>query len=183
MLAQSRLPDSGLIAASGGNHGAAVAYVARELGLRAEIFVPEIAAPAKIARLRDYGANLRVIGRNYAEALAASRVRQRDTGALEIHAYDAFDVVTGQGTLALELLRECPDLEVLVVPVGGGGLLAGVAVAVRSIAPNVELVGVQAAACASMVAALHGEQLEVSDTVADGIAVREPGKLTLPIIR
>jgi threonine dehydratase len=128
------------------------------------------------ARVVQHGANL-TEARQHADGLAA------DEGLTYVSPYDDPAVIAGQGTLALEVLRDCPDLDVLVVPVGGGGLLAGIAVAARAIAPKVELVGVQAATCASMAAALRGEPLEPGDTVADGIAVREPGKLTLPIIR
>jgi threonine dehydratase len=181
VLSQAQLPDSGLIAASGGNHGAAVAYVARELGLRAEIFVPEIAAPAKIARLRYYGATLRVIGRNYAEALEASRERQRETGALDIHAYDTFDVVAGQGTLARELEQQAGALDSVLVAVGGGGLMAGIA-AWRPAGTRIVAVEPQRS-CALHAALRHGEpcDVDVGGVAADSLGARRVGSLAFAL--
>lgn len=181
VLSQAQLPDSGLIAASGGNHGAAVAYVARELDLRAEIFVPEIAAPAKIARLRDYGATLRVTGRDYAEALAASRERQQQTGALEIHAYDAFEVVAGQGTLARELEQQAGTVDSVLVAVGGGGLLAGIAAWHPA---GARLVAVEPKRSRALHAALqHGEpcDVDVGGVAADSLGARRIGSLAFAL--
>ncbi len=181
VLSQVELPDSGLIAASGGNHGAAVAYVARKLGLRAEIFVPEIAAPAKIARLRDYGATLRVGGRDYAEALAASRERQRATGALEIHAYDAFEVVAGQGTLARELERQAGPLDTLLVAVGGGGLVGGIA---AWHAQGTRIVAVEPERSRALNAALErGEpcDVDVGGVAADSLGARRIGAIAFAL--
>ncbi|KWX06714.1 threonine dehydratase, partial [Carbonactinospora thermoautotrophica] len=124
------VPGSGVIAASGGNHGLGVAYAARELGVPAEIFVPESTPPVKVARLHALGAQVTVTGAYYAEAYQASRRRAAETGALVIHAYDQPEVAAGQGTLGRELLQQMPDVETVVVAVGGGGLLAGVATAV-----------------------------------------------------
>jgi threonine dehydratase len=126
-LLSAPVPDSGVIAASGGNHGLAVAYAARELGIRAEIFVPEIASPVKVARLRGYGAIVTQTGSRYAEALHASTLRVAETGALVVHAYDQPEVHAGQGTVAYELDEQSPGLDTVIVAVGGGGLLAGVA--------------------------------------------------------
>jgi threonine dehydratase len=183
VLAQTRLPDSGVIAASGGNHGAAVAYVTRELGVRAEIFVPEIAAPAKIARLRDYGANLRIVGRNYAEALAASRLRRDETGALEVHAYDAFDVVAGQGTLAREFERQAGALDSVLVAVGGGGLIGGIAAWQPA---GVRIVAVEPERSQALHAALeNGEpcDVDVSGVAADSLGARRIGTLAFALVR
>jgi threonine dehydratase len=183
VLAQADIPDSGLIAASGGNHGAAVAYVARTLGLRAEIFVPEIAAPAKIARLRDYGATLRVGGRDFADALAASRERQQETGALEVHAYDAFDVVTGQGTLAREFEQQAGPLDSLVVAVGGGGLLGGIAAWYPH---GQRLVAVEPERSQALHAALErGEPCEVvvGGIAADSLGARRVGEFGFALAR
>lgn len=126
-LLSATVPPAGVLAASGGNHGAAVAYAARRLGHRAEIFVPTIASAVKVERLRRYGAQVTVVGADYAEALAASRARAAETGALVVHAYDQPEVVAGQGTVARELARQAPDLETVLVAVGGGGLIGGIA--------------------------------------------------------
>ncbi len=124
------IPEAGVVAASGGNHGLGVAYAARELGVPAEIFVPESTPSVKVARLRALGARVTVTGVYYAEAYEASQKRAAETGALVVHAYDQPEVVAGQGTLGRELLQQMPDVETVVVAVGGGGLLAGVATAV-----------------------------------------------------
>ncbi len=121
------VPAAGVIAASGGNHGAAVAYAARKLGHRATIFVPTVASQAKIERLRSYGPELVVTGANYAEALAESEQRAKETGALVVHAYDQPEVLAGQGTLGRELEHQAPGLDTILVAVGGGGLIGGIA--------------------------------------------------------
>lgn len=126
ILTQS-VPDSGVVAASGGNHGLAVAFAARELGIAAEVFVPETSARVKLDRLRGYGAKVVVAGQHYAEAFNASQARALETGALVVHAYDQLEVQAGQGTVALELEQQAPDVDTVLVAVGGGGLLAGVA--------------------------------------------------------
>jgi threonine dehydratase len=173
----------GVIAMSAGNHGQALAFHAARLGVPCTVVMPEHAPFVKIVRTEELGARVVQHGANLTEARQHADRLAADEGLTYVSPYDDPSVIAGQGTLALEVLRDCPDLDVLVVPVGGGGLLAGIAVAARAVAPNVELVGVQAAACAPMAAVLRGEPFEPADTVADGIAVREPGKLTLPIIR
>lgn len=126
MLSQP-VPSTGVIAASGGNHGAAVAYAAQRLGQLAEVFVPQTAPEAKLSRIRRYGARVTAVGADYAEAYEASLQQERRSGALRVHAYDQVDVVLGQGTTAVELSEQAPDLDVLLVAVGGGGLIAGCA--------------------------------------------------------
>lgn len=121
------VPDTGVVAASGGNHGAAVAFAARELGHRAEIFVPTIASPAKLQMLKDYGAILNVVGKDFAEALSACESRRAETGAILLHAYDQPEILAGQGTVGLEFQNQAPSLDTLLVSVGGGGLIGGVA--------------------------------------------------------
>ena len=121
------IPAAGVTAASGGNHGAAVAYAARRCGVGARIFVPTVSSPAKIARIRAYGAQLVVTGDRYADALAASLAWIAESGALSVHAFDAEETLLGQGTLALELGRQAPHLDTLLVSVGGGGLIGGIA--------------------------------------------------------
>lgn len=118
---------AGVIAASGGNHGLAVAYASRELGIAAEVFVPETSAAVKVARLRAYGATVNVVGQHYADALAASQARAQQTGALVVHAFDQPEVQAGQGTVAGELDRQAPQVDTVLVAVGGGGLMAGIA--------------------------------------------------------
>jgi len=126
-LLTRKIPYAGVVAASGGNHGAAVAYAARKLGVRAKIFVPSISSPAKVQRIRDYGADLVVGGERYADALAASEAWVEKSGALPIHAYDQVETILGQGTLGMEMEAQAPALDALLVPVGGGGLIAGMA--------------------------------------------------------
>ena len=119
-----KIPDAGVVVASGGNHGAAVAYAARRLGVRARIFVPTVSSPAKIQRIRDYGAELVVGGERYADALAASEAWVRESGAAPVHAFDQEETLLGQGTLAREFLAQADGVDVLLVAVGGAGLSA-----------------------------------------------------------
>ena len=121
------VPKAGVVAASGGNHGAAVAYAAMKLGKPAKIFVPSISSPAKLQRIRDYGADLAIEGDRYADALTASESWAHQTGALQVPAFDQKETIMGQGTLGLELAAQAPDIDTLLVSVGGGGLIAGIA--------------------------------------------------------
>src|SRR5580765_5547160 len=121
------IPAAGVVAASGGNHGAAVAYAAMRLGVRARIFVPTVSSPAKVKRIQSYGADLVVGGDRYADAFAASEAWRAQSDALPVHAFDQAETLLGQGTLALELSRQAPDLDTLLVSVGGGGLIGGIA--------------------------------------------------------
>lgn len=183
VLAEAALPAQGLIAASGGNHGAAVAYVARELGLQAEIFVPEIAAPAKIARLREYGAQLQIGGRDFAAALEASRLRGHTTQALAVHAYDEFAVVAGQGTLARELEQQAGTLDSLLVAVGGGGLLAGIA---GWYGRSTRLIAVEPRRSCALNAALAAgapQDVDVGGIAADSLGARRVGEIAFAAAR
>jgi threonine dehydratase len=126
-LLSREVPAAGVVAASGGNHGAAVAYAARRLGHKARIFVPTVSSPAKIARIQAYGAELVVGGDRYADALAASTEWAAESGALVVHAFDQAETLRGQGTIGLELAEQAPDLDALLVAVGGGGLIGGIA--------------------------------------------------------
>jgi threonine dehydratase len=121
------VPPAGVVAASGGNHGAAVAYAASRLGIPATIFVPDVTSPAKVDRIRSYGAKLVIGGERYADALSASEVFVKETGALAIHAYDQTETLIGQGTLALEIEQDLPEIDTLLIAVGGGGLIGGIA--------------------------------------------------------
>ncbi|MGC8477484.1 MAG: serine/threonine dehydratase [Acetobacteraceae bacterium] len=172
----------GVIAASGGNHGAAVAYAARALGLAAEIFVPEPTPAAKQARIAASGARLVATGADYAAALAASQVRQRQTGALAVHAYDDAAVIAGQGTVGLELAAQAPELTHVLVAAGGGGLLAGIAAWYAGAA---EVIGVEPEACPTLHAArAAGRPVPVATggIAADSLGAREAGALVFPIV-
>ena len=182
-ILSAQVPASGIIAASGGNHGVAVAYVARSLGYSAEIFVPELCPRVKIERLKSYGASVRVVGANYAEALQASEARARETGALSVHAYDQPEVIAGQGTLAREFASQVPNLDTILVAVGGGGLIAGVA---AWFAGNVRIIGVEPDRSASLQAALragHPVNVDVSGIAADSLGARRIGSHGFEIVQ
>ncbi|WP_062443570.1 threonine/serine dehydratase [Herbidospora daliensis] len=175
------LPAAGVIAASGGNHGLAVAYAARALGIRAEIFVPEVCAPVKIAGLRALGAQVVVTGAIYADALDASRKRAAETGALELHAYDQREVVAGQGTLALELEQQVPGLDTIVVAAGGGGLAGGVRAAFGG-----EVVVVEPELIPTVHAALSAREpvgVDVSGVGADALGASRAGLIGLEVLQ
>ncbi|GAB1817194.1 threonine/serine dehydratase [Herbidospora sp. RD11066] len=175
------VPAAGVIAASGGNHGLAVAYAARALGLRAEIFVPEVCAPVKIAGLRALDAEVVVTGAIYAEALEASRKRAAETGALELHAYDQPGVVAGQGTLALELEEQIPGLDTIVVAAGGGGLAGGVRAAFGG-----DVVVVEPELIPTIHEALKARepvQVDVSGIGADALGASRAGEIALDILQ
>jgi threonine dehydratase len=175
------VPPAGVVAASGGNHGAAVAYAARKLGIPARIFVPTVSSPAKIARIRAYGAELEVTGERYADALAASEAWVARSGALPVHAFDQAETLLGQGTLALELEAQAPALQTLLVAVGGGGLIGGIAAAY---AGRVRVVGVEPEAAPTLTRALEaGRPVDApaGGLAADSLAPRRVGTLMLPI--
>jgi threonine dehydratase len=172
-----------VVAASGGNHGAAVAYAAMRLGIRAKIFVPTVSSPAKIQRIRDYGADLAVGGERYADALAASEAWGASSGALVIHAFDQVETILGQGTLALELASQAPDLDTVLVPVGGGGLIGGIA---AWYAGAVRVVGVEPRGAPTLTDALQAGRpvdAEAGSIAADSLAPRRVGELMFPIAR
>ena len=176
MLSQD-VPDSGVIAASGGNHGAAVAYAANTLGHRAEIFVPEIIGPAKLARLKSYGATLHVGGRDFADALAACQARQQETGALLLHAYDQAEILAGQGTVAVEFEDQAPTLDTVLVAVGGGGLIGGIASWYQG---RTRVIAVESTGTPTLYTARQkGEPAEVtvSGLAADALGARRIGDL------
>ena len=178
--------ESGVVCASAGNHAQAVAYAARERGVSCDVFMPESAPIAKAEATMALGARVRLMGESVDESLCAARDYAHAGGHAFVHPFDDPVVVAGQGTLGLELLAQVPDLARVVVPIGGGGLISGVAIAVKSQRPEVEVIGVQAAACAPFPASLRaGEPVAVASalTIADGIAVKRPGGLTLELIR
>ncbi|MFS3127974.1 threonine ammonia-lyase [Nocardioides sp. Bht2] len=168
----------GVVAASAGNHAQGVALAAKLLGIKATVFMPEGAPIPKEKATRGYGADVVFHGRYVDQALVAAREYAAETGAVLIHPFDHADIVAGQGTLGLEILEQTPEVRTVLVPTGGGGLLAGVAIAIKALRPDVDVVGVQAAGAAAYPASLSGGapiSLETMQTMADGIAVGRPG--------
>ncbi|MBI3710186.1 MAG: threonine/serine dehydratase [Proteobacteria bacterium] len=175
------VPPAGVVAASGGNHGAAVAYAAMKLGKPAKIFVPSISSPAKVERIRGYGADLVVGGERYADALAASETWAGRSGAMPVHAFDQIETLLGQGTLGLETEEQVPDLDTLLVAVGGGGLIGGIA---AWYAGRVRVIGVEPEAAPTLTKALAAGRpvdAEAGGIAADSLAPRRVGELMLPI--
>jgi threonine dehydratase len=180
-LLAADLPPAGVIAASGGNHGAAVAYAARMLGIVAEIFVPATTPAAKVARIVGYGAEVVQHGANYGEALAASRARQSETGALEVHAYDHADVLAGQGTVGKEFEADAPDLTHILVATGGGGLIGGIAAWYGG---RAKVISVEPEGCPTLATALAAGRpvpAPVGGLAADSLGATQVGALMFPI--
>jgi threonine dehydratase len=174
----------GVIAASAGNHAQGVAYHAARLSIPATIFVPVGTPTVKIENTRRHGATVIEGGATLEEAAALAKEYGRSRGLTYIHPYDDPLIIAGQGTIALEMLSSAPDLDVLIVPIGGGGLISGIAVAAKSLKPAIEIVGVQAALYPSMYNAIKSETLPMrGDTLAEGIAVKAPGAITTQIVR
>jgi threonine dehydratase len=167
---------AGVVAGSAGNHGQAVALAAREAGVAATIFMPQDAPMAKVDATRSYGAEVVLVGEGYDEAQLAAKERA-EAGATLIHAFEDEVVIAGQGTLGLEIGEQVEELETVVVPIGGGGLASGIALALKDVRPEVKIVGVQAATCAPFT----GSE-DLGHTIADGIAVKKPGELTSRIL-
>jgi len=174
----------GVAAMSAGNHGLAVAYHARRLGVPAVIVMPRNTPNIKVEQAASFGAEVILEGSGVDEAGVLARKLAEERGLCFIHPYDDEKVIAGQGTIALEMLRAFPDLDVLIAPVGGGGLLAGLAIAAKALRPSIEIFGVESVRCPSMAQALKSLSVECHlPTIAEGIAVRQPGRLTLPVIR
>jgi threonine dehydratase len=176
----------GVVAASAGNHAQGVALAASLLGCRATVFMPESAPLPKVAATRAYGAEVRLQGASVDEALVAAGAFSAETGAVLIHPFDHLDVIAGQGTVGLEILEQCPDVRTVVVCTGGGGLVAGIASAVKGVKPDVVVVGAQAAGAAAFppsLAAGEPKALASMATMADGIAVGRPGDITFEHVR
>ncbi|HWV42765.1 threonine ammonia-lyase [Pseudorhodoplanes sp.] len=174
----------GVIAMSAGNHAQAVAYHAQKLRIRATIVMPVTTPAVKVASTRACGAMVVLHGESIAEAQAKAEELQAREGLVFIHPYDDPRIIAGQGTIAIEMLEERPDLDCIVVPIGGGGLISGNAIAAKAISPRIEVIGVEAELYPSMWNALHGEDRPCGGaTLAEGIGVKNVGKLTLPIIR
>ena len=182
-LLTREIPEAGVVAASGGNHGVAVAYASMKLGIPAKIFVPMISSPSKIQRIRDYRAELVITGDRYADALAANEVWAQQSGALSIHAYDQRETLLGQGTIGLEIEQRSPDIDTLLVAVGGGGLIAGIA---AWFGGRVRVVGVEPEASPTLTMAFQaGEPVDApaGGIAADSLAPRRVGTLVYPIAK
>lgn len=176
----------GVVAASAGNHAQGVALAAAMLGIRATVFMPENASLPKVTSTTAYGAHVRSVDGVIEEAIAAAQAFAAETGAVVIHPFDHPDIVAGQGTVGLEILEQVPDVQTVVVPAGGGGLLAGIAIAIKGIRPDVRIVGVQAAGVPGLRASLDAGYVVAVDglpTIADGIAVARPGEVPFALIR
>ncbi len=180
----ARERKAGVIAMSAGNHAQGVAYHARRLGIPAVIVMPKATPTVKVENTRAHGAEVILEGATLEEAAAAARAHCDARGLTFVHPYDDPLVIAGQGTIALEMLREAPDLDCLIVPIGGGGLISGMAVAAKAMQPDIEVIGVQARLYPSMLNAVRGLKLPMrGDTLAEGIAVKVPGRLTTEIVR
>jgi threonine dehydratase len=180
-LLMRKIPDAGVVAASGGNHGVAVAYAARRVGARAKIFVPTVSSPAKIQRIRAYGADLAVVGDSYADALAASEAWVARSGALPVHAFDQIETLLGQGTIGRELTAQAPQLDTLLVPVGGGGLIGGIAAWYTSTA---KIIGIEPETAPTLTEALRARRpvdAAAGGIAADSLAPKRVGALMFPI--
>ena len=176
--------ERGVIAMSAGNHAQAVAYHAALLGISATIVMPVTTPFVKVAATKAHGARVLLDGETISEAQARAETEARERGLIWVHPYDDPQVIAGQGTIALEMLEEVPALDVLVIPIGGGGLVSGIATAAKAIKPGIDIVGVELALYPSMWNAIRGEQRALGGaTLAEGIAVKNVGSLTLPIIR
>ncbi|MGX5802859.1 threonine/serine dehydratase [Bradyrhizobium sp. Arg314] len=180
-LLERQVPEAGVVAASGGNHGAAVAYAAMKLGHKATIFVPEVSPPAKLARIRGYGAELVVGGARYAEALAASEDFAARTGALQIHAFNQEETLLGQGTLGLEIEADLPEIDTLLVAVGGGGLIGGIA---AWFSGRIRIVAIEPEGAPTLYRALEAGQpvdAPAEGIAADSLAPKRVGEMMFPI--
>jgi threonine dehydratase len=176
--------DAGVIAMSAGNHAQAVAYHAQSLDIPSVIVMPRFTPNIKVERTRSFGAEVILHGQGLDDASAFTQTLIQQRGLHLIHPYDDEQIIAGQGTIAIEMLSAFPDLDMLVVPVGGGGLISGNAIAAKSVHPNIEIIGVQASRFPAMLQAIRGERIVCgSATIAEGIAVNQPGQLTLPIVR
>ena len=176
----------GVVCASAGNHAQGVACSARAMWVKSTVFMPVFTPPSKVQATRSYGAEVNLEGLTYDDAFAAASALAREDGRIYIHAFDDAEVIVGQGTIGLEIQADLPDVDVVLVPVGGGGLISGIATALKHLRPQVEIVGVEAEGAPAMVRSLERGRLEAltsMDTIADGIAVKSPGARTFAIVQ
>jgi threonine dehydratase len=178
-----RRPTAGVVAASGGNHGVAVAYAAQRLGVSATIFLPDITSPAKVERIKGYGANLMIAGSRYADALAASELHVEKTGAMAVHAYDQAETLLGQGSVGMELEQDAPDIETLLVAVGGGGLIGGIAAWYAGRTRIIAVEPEQSPTLHAAFAAGAPVDAPAGGIAADSLAPKRVGELMFPIAR
>jgi len=186
MLHLDDIQSHGVVAVSSGNHGLAVAYIARLLGTNATIVVPTSAVAEKVAAIKEQGATVIEHGRSHAERHARGLQIQKEQGAFLVHPFDDPDIIAGQGTIGLEILEDLPDVDTVLVPVGGGGLIAGISLAVKAEKPDIKVYGVQSERAPSMYESIKAGKpirLDDSTTIADGLAPGEPGQLTFRITR
>ncbi|MEO3428250.1 threonine/serine dehydratase [Pelagibius sp. CAU 1746] len=182
-LLTRKVPEAGVVAASGGNHGAAVAYAARKLGIPATIFLPSVTSPAKAERIERYGAKLVVGGERYADALAASEIFVAESGALPVHAFDQPETLLGQGSVGLEIEEQLPQIDSLLVATGGGGLIGGIA---AWFAGRIKVVAVEPEGAPTLYKALaagHPVDAEAEGIAADSLAPRQVGRLMFPLAK
>jgi threonine dehydratase len=174
----------GVIAASAGNHAQAVAYHAKRLGIPATIVMPEPTPTVKVTQTAGHGATVVLFGKIVDDAFAKARELALENGYVFVHAFDDPQIIAGAGTVGLEMLEDAPDLDIITVPIGGGGLMSGVSIAARSLKPDIELIGVEAELYPSMKCAIQNCQMPLGgDTLAEGIAVKQPGELTSRILK
>jgi len=176
----------GVVAASAGNHAQGVAYAAEQAGIKATIVMPRTTSLAKLEAMRHYSADVVLEGQAYDEAAEHAHSIQRETGATFVHAFDDADVIAGQGTIAIDIIEQWPEVDTIVAAIGGGGLVSGIATAAKGIKPGIKIVGVEASGAASAKLALKKgkpAKLKSVNTLADGIAVKQVGELTFPIIQ
>ncbi len=184
LLLDAQEKSKGVVTASAGNHGQAVAYHAARLQIPAQVFMPLNSPAIKISRTENYGAKVHLVGDNYDDVHQAALLFAQKTDAFYLHAYDDAAVIAGQGTVALEIKKQLPNVDTIIVPVGGGGLISGIAVATASFKSAPQVIGVEASVMPSMAEAIAAKgpvKLPIADTIADGIRVRLVGKLTYAI--